>query len=117
MKTAIFTLPGTRDDYPGEGPVVINNRYVFVDGELQASEEDGVKLEPVLCAYYGCSLSWRDDTPAVEFSEQNPTLAKASTSKSANTSNAKALAEQKALDDAADKAAADKAAADKSEGK
>lgn len=116
MKTAIFTLPGSREDYPGEGPnVVINNRYVFVEGELTATEEDGVKLEPILCGYYGCRLDWRDDTPVVEFGENNPTLAKSSTSKSANTSNAKALAEQKALDEkaAADKAAADKAAADK----
>lgn len=78
MKQAVFTLPNAEP-----GNVVVNERYVFTDGKHVRNEDDGKLLEPVLCAYYGCTLEWVDDTPVVEAAggTPTPTLAKAQTSK------------------------------------
>jgi hypothetical protein len=78
MKQAVFTLPNA-----GPDPVVVNERYLFTDGKHVRNEDDGKLLEPVLCAYYGCTLEWVDDTPVVEATGEVavPTLAKAQTSK------------------------------------
>lgn len=74
---AIFTLPNAE---PGE--ILVNNRYVFTDGKHVRSVDDGKLLEPVLCAYYGCTVEWIDDTPVTTPDEPvAPTLAKAQTSK------------------------------------
>ncbi len=74
---AIFTMPNAQ---PGE--VLVNNRYVFTDGKHVRNADDGKLLEPVLCAYYGCSVEWVDDTPVVDAVEpEAPTLAKTQTSK------------------------------------
>lgn len=74
-KYAVFTLPGK----PPE-KVTVNNRYEFVNGKMIRNESDGVLLEPVLCAYYGCTLTWESDTPPqTSTSEVKPTLAKSET--------------------------------------
>jgi len=75
IRTATFTLTNAP-----KGPVTINNRYVFVDGVLVCNESDGRLLEPVLCAYYGCKLTWTDDTPMLDSDQvEKPSLAKTQT--------------------------------------
>lgn len=74
---AIFTLPNAK---PGE--VLVNSRYVFTDGKHVRNVDDGKLVAPILCGYYGCSVEWVDDTPAViPDAPVAPTLAKAQTSK------------------------------------
>lgn len=78
MSRSVFTLP----DAPA-GRVVINNRYEFVDGKHERTVEEGRLLEPVLVAYYGCTVEYIEDAPAAVQGEgpAAPTLAKAETAK------------------------------------
>lgn len=78
MKQAVFTLPNAEP-----GTVVVNERYLFTDGKHVRDVDDGKLLEPVLCAYYGCTLEWVDDAPVAESTGEapTPTLAKAQTAK------------------------------------
>lgn len=46
-----FILPGAP-----EGTKILNDRYEFVDGVLEASAADAPLLERVLCRFYGCEL-------------------------------------------------------------
>ncbi len=78
MKQAVFTLPNAE-----AGVVVVNDRYVFTDGEHVRNADDGKMVEPILCAYYGCTIEWVDDAPVAESTGEapTPTLAKDQTSK------------------------------------
>lgn len=76
-KQAVFTLPGAKS-----GKVLINDRYLFTDGKHIRNADDGRMIEPILCAYYGCTLEWVDDSPVITPGETPaPTLAKVQTSK------------------------------------
>lgn len=46
-----FILP-----HPSKGTEVINDRYVFVDGVMQASNADAEQLESILVRFYGCTM-------------------------------------------------------------
>lgn len=81
-----FILPGKP-----KGRKVINDRYVFVDGEMPASTRDAQMLEKILCRYHGCELVYEDVKAVVE---EAP--AKASSLKTESTRTfAKAKAETK----------------------
>lgn len=55
-----FILP----DAP-KGQFILNDRYVFNDGELQCSTADAEPLSRILCAYHACKLVYEDvvETP------------------------------------------------------
>lgn len=75
-KIARFKLTGEQEGLT----TVINGRYEFKDGVHERNEDDGKLLENILCGYYGCTLEWVDDTPAVATdSNAAPSLAKSET--------------------------------------
>lgn len=89
-KIARFKLTGEQEGQT----TVVNGRYAFKDGVHERNEDDGRLLENILCGYYGCTLEWVDDTPAVATdSNAAPSLAKSETDAAAK---AKADAEAEA---------------------
>ena len=93
-KIARFKLTG---EQAGQS-LVINGRYEFKDGVHERNEDDGKLLENILCGYYGCTLEWVDDTPAVAAdSNAAPSLAKSETDAAAKAkADAEAAAKAKA---------------------
>lgn len=65
-----------------ERTVVINDRYAFIDGEMNVSNSDAKKLERILCRFHGCELV-EDAKASEEVAETvepaKPTLAAAAT--------------------------------------
>ena len=114
-KIARFKLTG---EQAGQS-LVINDRYEFKDGVHERNEDDGKLLENILCGYYGCTLEWVDDTPAVAAdSNAAPSLAKSETDAAAKAkADAEAAAKAKADEEAAAKAKADAEAAAKAKAK
>jgi hypothetical protein len=35
---------------------VLNDRYSFVDGKMSVSDEDAIKIKPILCDFYACEI-------------------------------------------------------------
>lgn len=93
-KIARFKLTGEQEGLT----TVINGRYEFKDGVHERNEDDGKLLENILCGYYGCTLEWVDDTPAVAAdSNAAPSLAKSETDAAAKAkAEAEAAAKAKA---------------------
>lgn len=56
----IFHLPPRKDEKPHKGEHIINNRYRFVDGQLNVSEDIANRIAPVLTRFYGCRI---EDAP------------------------------------------------------
>ena len=50
---AVFKLTG---EQAGKD-VIINDRYMFVGGEMPASVADAALIAPILCTYYACELT------------------------------------------------------------
>jgi len=47
-----FVLTGPRKGKT----VLLNKRYQFVNGEFECSAKDAIKLQRILCRYYGCEM-------------------------------------------------------------
>lgn len=58
-----FVLPNAE-----KGQTVLAGRYAFVDGEMQVSKSDALKLERILCRFHGCEVVY-DDEPQTQKSE------------------------------------------------
>ena len=114
-KIARFKLTGEQEGLT----TVINGRYEFKDGVHERNEDDGKLLENILCGYYGCTLEWVNDTPAVATdSNAAPSLAKSETDAAAKAkAEAEAAAKAKAEEEAAAKAKAEAEAAAKAKAK
>lgn len=48
-----FVLPESMNK---QERVVINGRYVFVNGEMPCNKNDVLKLEKILSRFYGCTI-------------------------------------------------------------
>lgn len=84
-----FILPGDV-----QGTKVINDRYVFEDGVMIVPKAHVPLLEPILCAYYGCTVE-EDEAPTTDpVDPPSTSLDKAVTTKPSKVSGA-AAAEQK----------------------
>lgn len=63
----IFSLPPRKDGKDHQGEQIINNRYRFVDGRLEVSDDTAKKIEPILCRFYSCTV---EDVPVVAKEEK-----------------------------------------------
>lgn len=56
MRIAVFTLP----DVAKNKNIHLNDKYQFVDGQFRTTEQDAGLVEPILCGYYGCKMTWEE---------------------------------------------------------
>jgi hypothetical protein len=60
-KTGVFKLTGPRE---GKTERILD-KYQFVDGEMRVSDTDAALMEPILCRYYGATLTYvTDESPS-----------------------------------------------------
>ena len=85
-----FVLPNAE-----KGQTVLAGRYVFVDGEMQVSKSDALKLERILCRFHGCQVVY-DEEPQAEKKESTDSSLTADVTKTGAKVEAKAAAKTEA---------------------
>ncbi len=78
-----FVLPNAE-----KGQTVIAGRYAFVDGEMQVSKSDALKLERILCRFHGCQVVY-DEEPQAEKQESTDSSLSADVTKTGAKAEAK----------------------------
>lgn len=41
---------------------ILNDRYSFVKGEMPVTDDEAVKIEPILCGFHACTLEDVEDS-------------------------------------------------------
>jgi hypothetical protein len=72
-----------------KGQTVLAGRYAFVDGEMQVSKSDALKLERILCRFHGCEVVY-DEEPQSEKKEAKDSSLAADVTKTGSKVEAKA---------------------------
>ena len=85
-----FVLPNAE-----KGQTVIAGRYAFVDGEMQVSKSDALKLERILCRFHGCQVVY-DEEPQAEKQESTDSSLAADVTKTGAKAEAKTEAKTEA---------------------
>jgi hypothetical protein len=71
-----------------KGQTVLAGRYAFVDGEMQVSKSDALKLERILCRFHGCEVVY-DEEPQSEKKEAKDSSLAADVTKTGSKAEAK----------------------------
>lgn len=79
-----FVLPNAE-----KGQTVLAGRYAFVDGEMQVSKSDALKLERILCRFHGCQVVY-DEEPQADKKEAADSSLAADVTKTGSKVEAKA---------------------------